>query len=63
MEYSIIVKNINKMMSNGNITMENVYWKENQFADYLTNLVFNFVGTIDFTSFRELPTEGNKFST
>ncbi|XP_060170637.1 uncharacterized protein LOC132601572 [Lycium barbarum] len=54
------VERIRRMKAEFNVLIYHVYMEGNTLADFLTNLAFDFAGTISFNSFTDLPSAGRK---
>ncbi|XP_060182743.1 uncharacterized protein LOC132612645 [Lycium barbarum] len=57
---SILVDDIKRMMEDQTVAVEHIHREGNGLADFLTNLVFNFAGTLQFHSFQELPSQAKR---
>lgn len=48
------------MKEDGVTHIRRIYREDNKLANFLTNMMFNFIGTMNFHHFQELPTEAKK---
>ncbi|XP_060194894.1 uncharacterized protein LOC132624080 [Lycium barbarum] len=57
---SMLVNDIKRMMEDQTVAVEHIHREGNGLADLLTNLVFDFAGTLQFHSFQELPSQAKR---